>query len=427
MANLNPISYENVLRAGAIINSASGREHAPRVDYPPFIEEAVAGAAMALEKGHPHALRLAHKSTAEEWLDPNSMEGRHFHRAVARVLGGYEPGALVNMSPKGIMEHIVTDTVNTTLANRMELAVMQHHPVMVEEMTPQQVQNVEIARLNPQYAAQIQNESRGAYEGVSHARKVALIDVFHTMENVSDVAKAQIDLAAKDIEEMRVGAAERGSYVNDRLADFKEAGVPLFREGRPLEDRLVDANWRTQELERGAGAGPMNEVEAGVAAHILVAGPQNLSMNDPLMHDARVNVMANMSMLEEGASALRDPALTSPHAVAMRVEGMSRLMREADDYGYSFTRAVDDDEGKALDMQCLAHGEPSSMSPEAQVRVFETLHSGDRVPALTAMRLHEAVRDLSGVYQAQLDVERNGILRPVAHAAAQGRDQGAGL
>jgi hypothetical protein len=42
-------------------------------------------------------------------------------------------------------------------------------------------------------------------------------------------------------------------------------------------------------------------------------------------------------------------------------------------------------------------GQPTAMTPDAQVKLFETLHSGDRVPALTSMRLHEAVRGLSSI------------------------------
>lgn len=425
MSNLNPVSQDNLRRAAVILDSASGRQHAPRTDYPPYIEEAAAGAALALENGHPHALRLARETKAEDWLDPNSIEGRHFHRAVARVLGGTEAGAIVDMSPKGMMQHIVTDTVNMTLANRMELAVKDRNPVMVQGMDAEQIDRVEAARANPRLAADISSESRGSYEAVSKDRRMALIDVFHTMEGVSDVAKAGIDQAAIDIQAMRADAVGRASLLRSSIADFKEDGVPLFREAMPDQDGRIDANWRAEELALRIGKGPMNELEAGVAAHVAVKGPQNRGFDDGMNHDARVAVMVDVTMMDE-ATAKRDPSLSSPHAIAMRIEGMSAMMREADNYGFSYTQATDNDVGKSLDMQLLSHSQPTSMSPDAQVRLFETLHNGDRVPALTAMKLHGALRDISSVDRSA-SVEQ---VQPVrqnhahAHAAAQAADRG---
>lgn len=43
MANLNKISAHNLGEAASILEAVSGSRPAPRKDYPPYIEEAVAG------------------------------------------------------------------------------------------------------------------------------------------------------------------------------------------------------------------------------------------------------------------------------------------------------------------------------------------------------------------------------------------------
>lgn len=158
----------------------------------------------------------------------------------------------------------------------------------------------------------------------------------------------------------------------------------------------------------GIGKGVMNELEAGVMAHVLVRGPKDRASDDGMFHDARVAVMVDV---------VTDPSerIPSPASVAMRIEGMAIMMREADDYAYSYTRAMDNDPAKARDMDMLARGDASQMSPDAQVRTFEALHRGDRVPALTAMRLHGMVADLS-LQERSADVER---VQPVRGAAGQ--------
>lgn len=414
MANLNALTGTNLNRAASIMEAASGATPAPRVDYPPYIEEAAAGAALALEKGHPQALRVTRSTTAEEWLDPKSIEGGHFQRAVARVLGGYEPNAMVDMSPKGMMEHIVADTVNMTLASRMDLAVKDRNPVMTEGMTQSHIDRVELARSDDGVAADITRERKGGYESVSPSRRLALIDVFHEMADVSDVARNEITHAARDVALMRAGAVERAGGIRSRIADFREEGVPLFRDG--VQDD-VGANHRAEELALGIGKGPMNEVEAGVSAHIAVKGPQNRGFDDGMHHDARVAVMVDIAKADEAS-------IPAPSVVATRIEGMAILMREADDYAYSYTRASDNDPVNSLDMERLARGEMSSMSPDAQVRVFESLHSGDRVPALTAMRIHGAVRDMSSTERSvgieQVEPARAGVAQAVM--AARGRE-----
>lgn len=210
MSNLNPPSREHLNTASSVMQAVSGVRPAARLDYPPFIEEAVAGAAIALEKGHPHALWLTRDTKAEEWLDPTSMEGAHFHRAVARVLGGYEPGAMVDMSPKGMMEHMVADTVNTTLAMRMSLALWDRNPVMTETMSDAQLARIERARDDVSEAADISHERNGAYEKLSPSRRLALIDVFHGMADVSEAAKVEIGLAARDIAAIRSQGGREG-------------------------------------------------------------------------------------------------------------------------------------------------------------------------------------------------------------------------
>jgi len=394
MANLNAISVQNLAKASGVLDSVSGRREMPRLEYPPFVEEAVAGAALALEKGHPHALRLAKPAKAEDWLDPTSFEGRHFHRSVARVLGGYEPGAFVDMSPKGVMQHIVTDALNTTLANRMELAIANSNPVMMEGMDPYQSGRVEEARIDPGVAADIRHESAGAYDKVSSRRRMQLVDVFHELQGVSDVAKAEIDRVSLDVDAMRAAEPARTRLLNERLADFKEEGVPLFRDRDPLNDMTVAANWRAQEISEGSGRPPMNELEAGVAAHVAVVAARPEGQTTDMSHDARVSVMVDVVLSEEASVGDRS-GLPSPLQVAMRIEGLASAMRRADDYSFSGKAAAEDDFDKSLDMQCLAHGEPASMSPKAQMQLFQALHDGVGVPALTAARLQDAVRDIS--------------------------------
>lgn len=427
MANLNALSDHDLNRAALIIDAVSGAKPAPRVEYPAFIEEAVAGAAIALEKGHPHALRLARETKAEDWLDRSSPEGRHFHKAVARVLGGYDPGVVVDMSSKGLMQHIVTDTVNTTLANRMELAIKDRNSVMVEGMTERQLARVDAGRQDPSVAVEIGHESRGSYDRVSASRRLALIDVFHEMDDVSPSARAEIVRAAQDINSMRQGAARRSRDVESRIADFKEYGVPLFREAMPDEDRRIYANQRIQELTLGRGAPPTNEVEAGVAVHVAVKGDRDRGHDDGRIdHDARVAVMVDLAMMDQAAAA-RDPASTSPHAVAMRIEGLSVMMREADGHPHDYSRGLYGEFDRSLDRQLLSYAQLSDMRPEAQVRVFEELHGGERVPALTVMRLHGAVRDLPSLDRSS-DVERTSPapqIQPRVHTAVRSMDQGA--
>lgn len=406
MANLNPIRAENLDRSASIMDAVSGKVPAPRVHYPPYIEEAVAGAALALEKGHPHALRLAHAAEAEAWLDPKSFEGGHFHRAVARVLGGYEPGSVVDMSPKGVMSHIVTDTVNSTLAARMEIAVIDESPVMVEGMTKAQILRVELARKDPGVLSDISHERQGNYENVSRHRRLALVDVFHDKENVSKEALVEIDRAAGHIAGMRSEAVARNNEINSRVANFREDGESLFRDVIS-EDARRETSHYISDLTRGAGKGPMNEIEAGVQAHIAARGSKNLGsldgMYNYMLHDARV-VTTIDAMLTSRAHP--DAPLPSPVDMAMRIEGMAVMMREADDYAYGYTRATDNDPVKSKDMENLANGEVSSMSLEAMTDVFRSLHSSDRVPALITLRIHNAVEDMSSADRF-VDIEKS--------------------
>lgn len=388
MSNLSSPSAEHMNRAAAIMESVSGVHPAPRSDYPPFVEEAVAGAALALEKGHPHALRIAHATKAEEWLDLKSIEGPHFHRAVARVLGGYEPGVIMDMSPRGMMEHIVSDTVNSTLAARMQIAVRDRNPVMIEGMTDDQVRRVEAGRTDEGVAADIAHESRGAYENVSRTRRFELIDVFHDKVDVSPEAKAEMERASGHIDVIRADATSAKRETADRVADFREANEPLFRDMLPDIQRMEVAN-HAEDLALGIGKGPMNQVEAGVAAHVAARGPMTSASSDGMVHDARVVVMVDAMMT---ARAMPDAPLPSPATVAMRIEGLSRLMRKAEDYAYGYDRLMDNDPVKSRDMRMMANGDLSSMTPDAQVDAFRTIQRGDMVPALTALRIHDAVK-----------------------------------
>jgi hypothetical protein len=402
MANLNRISAENMGRAAAIMEAVSGVRPAPRVDYPPYVEEAVAGAVMALEKGHPHALRLTRATKAEDWLDPRSIEGPHLQRAVARVLGGYEPGAMVDMSPKGLMEHIVTDTVNTTLAARMDIAVRDRSPVMTEGMTERQIGRVEAGRRDGAVTADILHEMRGDYDRVSRSRRLELIDVFHEKENVSQTARDEIERASAHVDGIRSASVAQASGISSRIADFREAGEPLFRDV-VSEDARREVAAYAEDLALGIGKGPMNQVEAGVQAHVAVKGPMLGASHDGLVHDARVAVMVDAMLT---ARAQPEAPLPSPADVAMRIDGLATMMRQADDYAYSYARATDNDPVKSQDMELLARGEVSSMSPDAQIGVFTSLHSGDRVPALTAMRIHGAVSDMS-VAERSVGIDRS--------------------
>jgi hypothetical protein len=393
------------------MEAVSGVAPAPRSDYPPFVEEAVAGAALALEKGHPHALRIAHATKAEEWLDPKSMEGVHFHRAVARVLGGYEPGVIVDMSPRGMMEHIVADTVNTTLATRMQLALRDRNPIMLEGMNEEQVRRVEAGRTDERIAGEIALESRGSYEMVSRGRRHELIDVFHERPDVSPEARAEIDRASRDVEAIRAATTRRNGEITERIADFREAGEPLFRDRIPSAERM-DVAHHAEDLAMGIGRGPMNEVEAGVAAHVAVRGPMTSASSDGIVHDARVAVMVDAMLTARAAPEADTP---TPAVVAMRIEGLSRLMRKADDYAYSYERAMDDDPVRSRDMQLMANGDLSSMTPDAQVDAFRTIQRGDVVPALTALRLHGAVKG-SVMTEQELERAQPKIAVQAAHA-----------
>jgi hypothetical protein len=432
MTKYEPIDYTHKAMAEAILDVSSGYIKNERSDRIPYIEEMVVGAAMALEKGGIFISKEdtpSRTSKAEEWLDTETVEGNHLSTAVARVLMENETNSSVKKTPKEIMGQIVADTINTVAADHIFVSLNLREAVALTAEREEKIENAQekaiddvikmdgiigghklserlkLAYGDPYLTRQTEYEAFGKYEMLSPIRNREIERQLTDLSQVPEASKKAIDVAAQDIEAIRKNEIEAASYVNSRVADFKEAGSPLFTNTNGISDAKADELEATfarhDELFHRDGNPPTNALEAGVFAHILITKDRiardtdgNPSGDEIGAEEARAYMMMN-AMNTEQSNQTKEPLLNSPVAVAMQIQGMQNIMSDAYKTLYSENTRMSSAEQR--DLETLSKGEFWKLPEEAQIGIFESLNKGRAVTPTQTMQILDGVRKAAEV------------------------------
>lgn len=310
-------------RAAQVMDTVSGRRPQDEVEPVPGLDAAVAAVSLALENGHPHNKSGGFRF-ADQWLVPQGREGLHMTRAIAREIDAYEAGMQEDMRPKAIMSRIAHDVVMATTNGR---------------------------------------ETPGA------------------------ALDAELGISARAAEAQRSQISRGNARMVEMMSDFKEDGVPLFRDGDgDATQRHIRAEARVSDLEKGVGSPPSGHVEIGIAAHVRATRLSN--RNDKSAHDARVAIMAENANGQEGVA-------TTAAGIAIRTEALTVSMKEAKARLTGGRRSIEETRRN----DAVAYGRLSSLDRDAQILLHQRLHHATDVSPLTAMTIRMEAHRMEAAQQ----------------------------
>lgn len=387
------IHYSMVDKADDAMQHASGDMYRSRVEYPPFFEEAVAAASIVLEKNYPHIFR-----ENEDNLNSLTPSGSMFLDSAVRTLNYVSSLSAKEYSPETSIGIMVSSMVNTREAKDI-LAVTER---MKAEDISSKLEDFGYKVLSSADADRIMAdkrlEARGAYNRISPERQEELGTIFKSMSNLSPVARSDISRASEDISQMQGLERSRSGYTWSRIADFKEAGEPLFGKGVSDPGLEKEATDRIRELAMNTGKPATNEIEKGLKAHMeaTISQPHDPVNYDStlagIMRDRARTVIAADFMSPEilHDAAMKDADLASPLAVATKVESLAQLMINAE-------KKIVQAGSRDYDVELLAQGRLSEMTAQSQIEVTERMSKREGVAPYLTMKMSEALRDMSAM------------------------------
>lgn len=369
MTEYRQIPDEVYREAGEVIRGVSGTGPRPEVEPMTGFEAMVAGTAIALERGAPHALYDSRETHAADWLKEGSDPWRKLHAATARAIDLHRTKEVLFDGPESVMVHMSADVLNQADAGRKATALRFNDKPFDDALTPEQLDDVQHAREHPDRARSLNSEAWGNYAALDATRQRWTGDMLEKGENLPDDFRAHLAPAVAVIARDLNDLPYRNREVDERVADFSEGedgrpGRPLFRAATSETLRRVD--------ELRAGDRPHGNVEAGIVAHMLVNG-------GPEAHDGVASAAYARALVEqEGRS------ITAPQ-VAVRLEAERIAVNNARTRAYE---DIDSAQGIPDHVDQIAFERRFEiMAPEAQVGLFRELEYAENVPALKAMRL----------------------------------------
>lgn len=200
---LQTVSDQAHSEAAEIINAAqlpkAGNNHLDEA-------EIVAGAALALEQGAPHALWETRELNAESLLKQGSREWRFFQRATANWLDQLSQGEAgfredFKPEPRMGISFIVNDVSMQMMADRVSKAVEM--PDLAHILSPAERPIYLNAKHDGSYADMISEVSRGNYDKLPEAERGEMFAAFTSPVQSEKLREAVIEQAGY-IETLRV-------------------------------------------------------------------------------------------------------------------------------------------------------------------------------------------------------------------------------
>ena len=355
--------------AGRTIRAVSGTGPRPEVEAITGFEAMVAGTAIALERGAPHALYDSRATTADEWLREGSDPWRKLHAATARVIDLHRTREVLFDGPEAVMTHMAADVLNQADAQRKATALRFNDKPFDDALTPEQLEDVRYARNHPDWADDIRAQSHGGYSALPTLAQRVVAERLETGSNLPDGFREHMAPALAVVSRDLNDLPYRNREVDERIADFSEGEDG--RPGRPLFAAATSETLRRVD-ELRAGDRPHGNVETGIVAHMIVNG-------GPEAHDGVASAAYARALVEQDGRSITAPQ------VAVRLEAERIAVNNA---RTRFYEDIDTAQGVPEHIDQIAFERRFEiMAPEAQVGLFQELEYGDNVPALKAMRL----------------------------------------
>ncbi len=261
------IGDETFGRASAVIDQAStpipeGEESRPAL--------LAAGAAYALERGSPHLLFETRKSIAGDYLEIGTREWRYLHRAMARHLDMREQSAeMRTLNSVEAVGMIANDTEMQIAADHISRALRA--PEAFDGLLGKwQKAAFEMARMDPDYAAALEQVKSGRYENLRPEDQSEFMEALRTRGGEMGPA----------IEEagMLVDRVERRFMERDERYSSQFYGGFHFEEVKGSE---IQAALERLHLGTSTGIATLDEAIDGYGAVRRLSDPMEVGLISP--------------------------------------------------------------------------------------------------------------------------------------------------